>query len=255
LLRSKRGASLYAIKPTCVRACSLWLLALCGTTSWAQTPAPQPSSEVAQEQRRQEERERILRSNQEHTPDVRLPKPETPQGLERLPSNEADCVDIKNVILVGDSADQFQWAIEAANHTADNIEDKTTGRCLGSRGVNLVMRRIQNAIIARGFIVARVLAGPQSQLAEGTLELTLFPGRIRRIQFAQGTDGRATKWNAVPVTSGDLLNLRDIEQALENFKRIPTVEADIQVVPAEGADTEPGQSDLVIKWGTSLNSL
>ena len=202
----------------------------------------------AEEYLRQQERERVLREQQERTPDVRLPKPDTPQGLERLPSNEADCVDIKNITLIGDSADQFQWAIEAANHTADNVEDKATGRCLGSRSVNLVMRRIQNAIIARGFVAARVLAGPQTHLAEGTLDLTLFPGRIRHIQFAPGTDGRATKWNAVPVRSGDLLNLRDIEQALENFKRLPTAEADIQVVPAEGADAEPGQSDLVVKW-------
>ncbi len=156
----------------------------------------------------------MLREQQERTPDVRLPKPETHQGLERLPSNEADCVDIKNITLVGDSADRFQWAIEAANHTADSVEDKATGRCLGSRSVNLVMRRIQNAIIERGFVAARVLAGPQAQLTEGTLELTLFPGRIRHIQFAPGTDGRATKWNAVPAKSGDLLNMSDIEQAL-----------------------------------------
>lgn len=220
------------------------------TTSpvFAQVPPSQSNNEIAQEQRRQEERERVLREQQERTPDVRLPKPETPQGLERLPNNETDCVDIKNITLVGDSADQFQWAVSYANQLSDGTSDPAINRCLGTRGVNLVMRRIQNAIIARGFVAARVLAGPQTHLAEGTLDLTLFPGRIRHIQFAPGTDGRATKWNAVPVRSGDLLNLRDIEQALENFKRLPTAEADIQVVPAEGADAEPGQSDLVVKW-------
>lgn len=223
-------------------------LSLHASPVFAQVSPSQPSNEIAQEQKRQEERERVLREQQERTPDVRLPKLDTPQGLERLPRNEANCVDIKNITLVGDNADLFQWAIEAVNHTADNVEDKATGRCLGSRSVNLVMRRIQNAIIARGFVTARVLAGPQAHLAEGTLELTLFPGRIRNIQFAPGTDGRATKWNAIPVKSGDLLNLRDIEQALENFKRVPTAEVDIQVIPAEGPDAEPGQSDLVVKW-------
>lgn len=207
-----------------------------------------PAQSATDELLRQQERERALREQQERIPDVRLPKPETPQGLERLPSNEADCVDINNITLVGDRAAQFKWAIAAANYTADNEEDKATGRCLGSRSVNLVMRRIQNAIIVRGLVAARVLAGPQTRLVEGTLELTLFPGRIRHVQFAPGTDGRATQWNAVPVRSGDLLNLRDIEQALENFMRLPTAEADIQVVPAEGSDAEPGQSDLVVKW-------
>lgn len=49
---------------------------------------------------------------------------------------------------------------------------------------------------------------------------------------------------ALPARPGDILNLRDIEQALENFKRVPTAEADIEIVPGE----QPGESDLLIKW-------
>jgi hemolysin activation/secretion protein len=48
--------------------------------------------------------------------------------------------------------------------------------------------------------------------------------------------------------AGDLLNLRDIEQALENLKRVPTAEADIQIVPSEGAEAAPGDSDLLVTW-------
>src|SRR5690606_42041107 len=47
---------------------------------------------------------------------------------------------------------------------------------------------------------------------------------------------------------GEVLNLRDVEQALENFQRIPTVAADVQIVPADGDGALPGQSDLVISW-------
>lgn len=50
------------------------------------------------------------------------------------------------------------------------------------------------------------------------------------------------------MRQGDILNLRDIEQGLENFKRVPTADADIQITPAEGADVKPGDSDLVIVW-------
>lgn len=45
-----------------------------------------------------------------------------------------------------------------------------------------------------------------------------------------------------------MLNLRDVEQALENLQRIPTVTADIQFVPAAQADARPGETDLVISW-------
>lgn len=232
----------------CALAFVMSLLGVTTSPAMAQVPPSQSNNEIAQEQRLREERVRILREQQERTPDIHLPTADTPQGMERLPRDEVNCVEIKKLTLVGDGADLFQWAMVSADHLSDGTPDPAIGRCLGSRGVNLVMRRIQNAIIARGFVAARVLAGPQNQLAAGDLELTLFPGRVRYIQFAPDTDGRATLWNAMPIKAGELLNLRDLEQALENFKRLPTAESDIQLVPAEGPDAVPGQSDLVIKW-------
>ena len=46
---------------------------------------------------------------------------------------------------------------------------------------------------------------------------------------------------------GELLNLRDIEQGLENLKRLPTAEADIQIEPSTAPNARPGDSDLVVK--------
>ena len=40
-------------------------------------------------------------------------------------------------------------------------------------------------------------------------------------------------------------------QALENFKRLPTAEADFQIIPAEGQDARPGESDIIIEWNQS----
>ena len=250
LLRLKRRASLYAIKPSGIRACSSWLLALCAATSFAQTVTPAQSA--SEEYLRQQERSRLLREQQERIPNVRVPSPAVSPNLERLPADEVACVKVNQITLAGDAADQFQWALSAANQTADGTVDSPIGRCLGTGGVNLVMRRIQNAIIARGYVAARVLSGPQEKLEQGIVQLTLFPGRIRSIRFAPDTHLRATQWNAVPAKPGDLLNLRDVEQALENFKRVPTTEADIQIVPAEGAGIEPGQSDLLIQWKQGL---
>jgi hypothetical protein len=243
LLQLKRRASLYAIKPPCIRAYSASLLALCAATALAQTVTPAQSA--SEEYLRQQERARLLREQQERIPDVHVPSPAVTPSLERLPANEAPCMKVNQITLAGDAADQFQWALSAANQTADGTVDSPIGRCLGTGGVNLVMRRIQNAIIARGYIAARVLSGPQEKLAQSIVQLTLFPGRIRSIRFAPDTHLRATQWNAVPAKSGDLLNLRDVEQALENFKRVPTAEADIQITPAEGADIEPGQAALL----------
>lgn len=205
------------------------------------------STESAQELIRQQERERALRQQQEQTPSVRLERPLPDEGLRRFPEKETPCFPIQHIALNGEAADRFQWILMSADVAYDGSSDPATGRCLGTSGISLIMKRIQNALIERGFVTTRVLAQPQD-LNSGTLTLTLFPGRVHSIRFAGDDNLRATKWNAVPVRSGDILNLRDIEQALENFKRVPTADADIQITPAEGADVKPGDSDLVIAW-------
>ncbi|MDB0572598.1 ShlB/FhaC/HecB family hemolysin secretion/activation protein [Ralstonia solanacearum] len=205
-----------------------------------------PAGEAAQELLRQQERERLLRQQQEPKPDVRLERGGAVE-TDRLPASESPCFRIDRITLTGDAAARFQWALSAA----DPSDDPATGRCLGAAGINLVMKRVQNAIVARGYVTTRVLAAPQD-LKQGTLGLTLVPGRIRAIRFSEDSSPRATKWNALPAAPGDILNLRDIEQGLENFKRVPTADADIQIAPAEGPDAAPGESDLVIVWKQGL---
>lgn len=192
---------------------------------------------------RQQERERALRDQLESRPDVRLQAPTLDEGGTRLPAKESPCFAINDIRLIGEASEQFQWALKAANPK----QDPAIGRCLGGTGINMTMKRIQNAIIEKGYVTTRVLAEAQD-LNSGILVLTIVPGRIREIRFEQGTSQRANLWNAMPASPGDLLNLRDIEQALENFKRVPTAEADIQITPARAVDAKPGESDVVIKW-------
>jgi len=192
---------------------------------------------------RQQQRERALRDQLESKPDVRLQAPTLDEGGTRLPAKESPCFAINDIRLIGEASEQFQWALKAANPR----QDPAIGRCLGGTGINMTMKRIQNAIIEKGYVTTRVLAEAQD-LNSGILVLTIVPGRIREIRFAQGTSQRANLWNAMPASPGDLLNLRDIEQALENFKRVPTAEADIQITPARAVDAKPGESDVVIKW-------
>ncbi len=196
-----------------------------------------------QELLRQQERERVLREQQETTPDVRLQAaPEEAVG--RLPVDESPCFTINHIVLDGELAERFGWALKAA----DPRNDRATGRWLGTGGVDIVMKRVQNAITARGFVTTRILAAPQD-LKTGTLTLTVVPGRIHAVRFATGEGRTPALWNALAVGPGDLLNLRDIEQALENLQRVPTATVDIQIAPPQEVEqARPGESDLVISW-------
>lgn len=203
---------------------------------------------AADELIRQQERERQLRLQQEQTADVRLQVPVSDRpAAALLPENESPCFRIARIKLVGDAADKFQFAVQSVIEG----EDSPIGKCLGANGINLVLTRAQNAIVGKGFVTTRVLAAPQD-LNDGDLTLTVIPGRVRDIRFASDADPRGTKWNAISIKSGDILNLRDIEQGLENFKRIPTAAADIKIEAAEGEGAQPGQSDLVISYQQSF---
>ncbi|QGZ43058.1 hemolysin activation/secretion protein [Pseudoduganella flava] len=192
--------------------------------------APGVADQQLQRQQQREEARRKLEADAQ--PDVRLQAPPSAPGT--YPEREAPCFVIRDVTLDGDAADGFRWALDAAR--------PGLGRCLGSTGINVMVGAIQNALIAKGYVTTRVLAAAQD-LQGGTLRLTLVPGRIRAIRFAEpGQDGHYA--SALPARPGELLNLRAIEQGLENFKRVPGADADIQVVPGE----QPGDSDLVIKW-------
>ena len=123
------------------------------------------------------------------------------------------------------------------------MPDGALGRCLGTEALDVAVGRVQQRLIERGFVTTRVLLPPQD-LSGGVLTLTLLPGRISAIRFATETPDRAAWRNALPARVGAILNLRDIEQGLENLKRVPSVQADIRIEPGD----QPDHSDLVIAW-------
>lgn len=159
--------------------------------------------------------------------------------------SETPCFEINSVRLQGELAQQFQFALQAI----EKGENAIIGRCLGVQGLNQALDLVQNKIISRGYVTTRVLL-PQQNIASGQVILTVIPGRVDQIQFAEGTSKRAHKFNTLPVKSGDVLNIRDIEQGLENFKRVPTVEADFKIQPSAN-NTAPGYSDLILAWQQS----
>jgi len=200
-----------------------------------------------QEQLRQQERLRLLRQQQELKPDARLSSQQlnntiAPVAIDRIPENETPCFQIDEITLIGDSADQFKSQLSAVINKTPIL-----GRCLGAVGINAVMTQVQNAIIAKGFVTTRVLAAPQD-LKTGVLALTVIPGRVSNIRFTPDSSLRVSAWNALPISNGDMLNLRNIEQGLENFLRVPTAEADIQIEPAASDHAAPGLSDLVVRY-------
>lgn len=202
------------------------------------------------ESRRQEMRRRQQEQQLQREVDVRLDDTRqstlTPSAAE---SAESPCFPIHTVTLTGDAAGRFQFALKKALKETGF----QSGQCLGAQGINRMMVAAQNAVIGHGYTTTRILAAPQD-LNSGTLELTVLPGKVRsvRTDTSHNDQTRAARiaafQNEIPLKGGDILNLRRIEQGLENLKRVPTAEADIQIVPADA----PDESDIVVAWRQRL---
>ncbi len=211
------------------------LSAVCAVGCVAHAASPEPFQEL----KRQEERNAAQRQSLQPSKEVRL---QTGQQdvLLVLPLNEIMCFSIARIEMLI----QDQTFKDVLSQSLDQLTPHPQGQCLGVKGINAVVSSVQNELIRRGYVTTRVLVASQD-LSSGILRLQLVPGRIAAIQFkADPSIQIQTMRAALPMQEGDLLNLRDIEQALENFKRVPTAEADIQIEPAQ----DPGESNLVVLY-------
>lgn len=208
---------------------------------------PQVATQKADEFKRQQERTDALRQKLEAAPDVMGAAPKT--SAQTLPQDESPCFLIEQVELRNSAPEESRLIdIASAALAGPQKNDSPLRKCVGAQGISLLIQRAQDALVAQGFVTSRVLAPPQD-LSGGNLILQIVAGRINAIGFdpaKEATDQpvRATTVNTVPTAAGQVLNLRDLEQGLENFKRVPTAEADIQIVPAPAG--APDQSDLRI---------
>lgn len=205
----------------------------------------------AVQQQRQYEQIQQQNERLRSIPDVRLDiSPE--KGTSLLP-HESPCYPIYQLSLIDYSAQeniphpsQFSWALNKAMHQLN----LSLPYCLGSQGLSILMKKIQDNVIERGYVTTRVVATEQD-LTKGKLFLTLIPGRIKNTIVADASYipwfSRLTAKTATTFSQGDLLNIRDIEQSLENFKRVPTAEANIEIIPTENP-TLAGESDIKITY-------
>jgi hemolysin activation/secretion protein len=106
------------------------------------------------------------------------------------------------------------------------------GRRLGGKGVNIVLARVQDAIMGKGYATTRVVAPPQD-IKTGVLKFKVIPGVVSDLVLSEKSGKAIYLYPMVPVRKQKLLNVRDLEQGLENLRRIPTVQTDFKLIPGE----------------------
>lgn len=163
------------------------------------------------------------------TPDVRLSPPSSSFGRIAFPQ-EKPCFPIDQVELSGQDKLPHWLPLQ-------RIANQAQGRCLGGQGINLLMSTLQNRLVDHGYITTRVLA-PTQDLKSGKLRLVVVPGYVRQVKLTPDSGHYIQPYSSFPAHAGNLLDLRDIEQGLENLQRLPTVQANMEIIPGE----QPGEA-------------
>lgn len=131
------------------------------------------------------------------------------------------------------------------NTTTIALIDKNGQKaCLGSYEIERLLNATQNMIIDAGWITTRVMV-PDQDLNSGVLTIAILPGTRENTLFTENSSNRTpTLLNIFPSGNKNLLSLRDIEQGLENLRRLPTVQTQISIVPG----SNEGGSNLELDW-------
>ncbi len=213
-------------------AAAMGVLAVAMAASSVAQSLPDAAARAIDIERRQAQELDAQRARANQRPDVLPAELPGASGPVQFPA-EQPCFNIVQVTWDGDLPPGW---VRAASQAA-------VGHCVGASGLRNLQTHLLGLLIDDGLVTSRVLV-PEQSLAAGELTLHYVPGRISAVQSTGGIGWWRT---VVPGGPGDALNQRDLDQALENIRRLGgQADATIDVAPGPGM----GESDLLIRPGT-----
>ncbi|WP_233527571.1 ShlB/FhaC/HecB family hemolysin secretion/activation protein (plasmid) [Serratia sp. PAMC26656] len=147
-------------------------------------------------------------------------------------AGEETCHNVQRIVFQG--AEHLSWSVK------EKLAKPYQGRCLTLSRINNLVRETTNAYITRGYVMSQAWL-PGQDIAGGELTVAVSEGRIEGINL-DGQESLALKM-AFPGSVGSVLNLRDIEQGMEQLNRLPSQQVAIDIQP--GAHS--GYSNVVLR--------
>ncbi len=129
------------------------------------------------------------------------------------------------------------------------------GQCLGVAQLNALLKDITNYYIDKGLVTSRAYL-PQQDMSKGHLQVLVVEGKLEGLKGADSSKLSDRELGmAFPGKSGEILNLREIEQAVDQLNRLPSNQAQMELAPGDAV----GGSSVLVKnnpqkpWRASLS--
>lgn len=98
-----------------------------------------------------------------------------------------------------------------------------------------IRNAFQRKLLDKGYVTSQVYI-PEQNLNAGTLQFMVIPGRVEDIRYSDSS-AHGPWHTAFPVRPGDILNIRDVEQGLEQMKRVSSQSVTMQLLPGTSVGT------------------
>ncbi len=209
------------------RAALLFLLSVSPIAHAAPTPGEQDLIRDRQERLLEEQRKRL-----EELKDLpgNAPAPAAPSAPADSRCFPIDSIEIKGA----DSLTEAERAALAAPYQ---------GQCLGVQQLNDLLKTITNRYLEKGLVTSRAYL-PQQDLSTRHLQVLVIEGKLEKLK-SDANSGLSERELALafPGREGAAVNLREIEQMVDQLNRLPSNQAQMELTPGQAV----GGSDVLVK--------
>ena len=98
-----------------------------------------------------------------------------------------------------------------------------------------IRNAFQRKLLDKGYVTSQVYI-PEQNLNAGTLQFMVMPGRVEDIRYS-ASSAHGPWRTAFSVRPGDILNIRDVEQGLEQMKRVSSQSVTMKLLPGTAVGT------------------
>lgn len=164
--------------------------------------------------------------------------------LKKLPKitnpNDKRCFEFQKI--------EFKGASSLGDKTQSDLKIPYLNRCITLTDINNLIRDITNIYIKRGHIGSRAYLGAQD-ISDKSLEITVVEAKVEDFIILENGKPRKSGKNAFPKTKGVHLNLRKLEQGIDQINRLEKFQSQIKMMPgkASGGSSYIGESRYVFR--------
>ncbi|MCS3836422.1 hemolysin activation/secretion protein [Pseudomonas sp. JAI111] len=182
-----------------------------------------------------ERQDRLLEEQRRRLEELKeLPGKEAKPAAPTAPA-DTRCFPIKDIELKG--------AYSLSDREKTRLLKPYIGQCLGVTQLNELLKVITDHYIEKGLVTSRAYL-PQQDLSGGHLKVLVVEGKLEGLKGAQDSQLSDRELAmAFPGKTGELVNLREIEQLVDQLNRLPSNQAQMELAPGKNV----GGSEVLVK--------